>query len=50
MNDFRLGLSVCGRPLVDQEFEEYANHAITREQLIERLRSRIGLYLSENKE
>ena len=36
--------------IVYEEFEEYANHAITREQLIERLRSRIGLYLSENKE
>lgn len=28
MENFRLGLSVCGRPLVDTEFEEYANAGI----------------------
>ena len=28
MKEFRLGLSVCGRPLVDKEFEEYAKAGI----------------------
>ena len=28
MKNFRLGLSLCGRPLVDEEFEQYSNAGI----------------------